>query len=113
MNVGRTIDYRRFPKKLAGDKALEAKDKVEMELDKIKRQKQADEQNKKMQPVLLFFKNGYEDVLGAEEVGVIVNMFSDKAISVYSLIVRIGEQLERRGLPRRTWETIATRRFEV
>lgn len=113
MTVGRTIAYKRFPRMLAGDKASEAKDQVELELDRIKRQKQADEQIKKMQSVLLFFKNGYKDVLGDEEVSTIVNMLEGKPISVYSLIIRIGEQLERRGLPRRTWETIARRRFEV
>lgn len=113
MTVGRTIAYKRFPKKLAEDKALEAKDKVELELDRVKRQKQANAQIEKMQPVLLFFKNGYEEVLDAEEVNAIISLFKGKAISVYSLIVRIGEQLEKRGLPRKTWETIARRRFEV
>ena len=106
-NVGTGIRYKTM---LAAAKAAQAKDFIDKEADKKRREEQAQKELAAMQPVLKLFKLGYKDVLGEGSVENIIGLYN-KPIARFSLIVRLGGELEKRGLSRKTWETIASKAF--
>ena len=108
--VGVGIAMRRFRYILPGMKATQAKDYIDKEADKKKREERAVKELQAMKPILDFFRVGYKDVLGEENVENIIRLYN-QPIAKYALIIRLGNELEGRGLSRKTWETIASKAF--
>lgn len=108
VNTG--IEFRRFPHMLSGMKAAQAKDIAEKQKDKKRREEQAQKELEAMQPVLKLFRAGYKEVLGEEIAENIIRLYN-QPIAKFALITRLGRELEKRGVSRKAWETIASKAF--
>lgn len=73
--------------------------------------KQKEDFLKISQPVFKMFEAGYKPLLGEDETSKIVSRYRRFPIAMQSLITRLGDELEIRGISPMTWQTIATKRF--
>lgn len=108
VNTG--IEFRRFPHMLSGMKAAQAKDIAEKQKDKKRREEQAQKELEAMQPILKLFRAGYKKVLGAEITENIIRSYN-QPIAKYALIARLERELIERGVPCKSWKTIASKAF--